>query len=492
METLTLKQLSSILTEEPTTALPKRNDLLRKIGAGSLFLAMDLCLLALSILVSLFLRDALFPGEVVLSNYVSVIPLFMLLFPAVYYLRGLYPGFGVDAIRELRTLTFSTSLVYGALAILTFFIKDDWFYSRLAFLSSWLLSLGLIPLGRAVIRKIFGSRHWWGIPVIVIGAGKAGEKVIKSMQKHSHIGLRPIVAVDDDIDRWGYINGIPVIGGLEVTPDLASKLSVDHAMIAMPSVPSKRQKEIIWKFSRYFLHTTVIPDIFGLSSLWVSTRDIGGILGLEVQQRLIRKSSLATKRVFDILLTTFIGIFALPLILLISLLIFIDSRGRIFFRQERMGIADSRFEMIKFRTMHVDAEQRLQDLLDQNPEMRAEYEIYHKLRNDPRMTRVGKFLRKFSLDELPQFWNVIKGDMSLIGPRAYMPWEKYKMNGQDEVILKVKPGISGLWQVTDRNASSFEERNSTDVYYIRNWSMFFDIYIVARTIGVVLTGNSGY
>ena len=142
--------------------------------------------------------------------------------------------------------------------------------------------------------------------------------------------------------------------------------------------------------------------------------------------------------------------------------------------------------------MHNDAEQRLEYLLQQDEELRAEYEFYHKLRNDPRVTRIGRFLRKFSLDELPQFWNVLKGDMSLIGPRAYMPREKYKMSGLDDMILKIHPGISGLWQVTDRNESSFEERVHTDIYYIRNWSMFLDIYILARTIGVVLFGKGGY
>jgi lipopolysaccharide/colanic/teichoic acid biosynthesis glycosyltransferase len=106
--------------------------------------------------------------------------------------------------------------------------------------------------------------------------------------------------------------------------------------------------------------------------------------------------------------------------------------------------------------------------------------------------RVGKILRKFSLDELPQFWNVIKGEMSLIGPRAYIPWEKVKMLGQEDIILKVKPGISGLWQVTERNSSSFEERNLIDVYYIRNWSMFLDIYILAKTISVILLGKGAY
>jgi Undecaprenyl-phosphate galactose phosphotransferase WbaP len=231
--------------------------------------------------------------------------------------------------------------------------------------------------------------------------------------------------------------------------------------------------------------------LFGLSSLWVSTRDLGGILGLEVQQSLLRKSSKIKKRLFDIVIASLLSLLLLPLCIVIALVIYFDSKGKTLFKQVRMGLNDTRFKIIKFRTMHCDAERRLNHLLNQYDELKEEYDRYHKLRNDPRLTNIGKILRKFSLDELPQFINVIKGEMSLIGPRAYMPWEKDKMNGYEELILKVKPGISGLWQVTDRNNSSFEERNLIDVYYIRNWSMFLDFYILARTIAVVATGKGG-
>lgn len=492
METPTLQDLSKILTSPKIKPIPKRNLLLRKFLAGSILFFVDVVLLSASMIFALVLRDLYIPGQVNFAHYVQIMPFILSLFPLAFYLRGLYPGFGVDVIDELRNLTFSITIVYAILATMTFLVKGAWDYSRIAFMMSWIISLPLIPVGRSMVKNMMSKQSWWGIPVIIIGAGQAGEKVIKSLRKHEQIGLRPVVAVDDDIDRWGYIDNIPVIGGLEVVPDLAKKMTIDHAIIAMPSVPRTRQKQIIQKYSKNFTHTTVIPDLFGLSSLWVSTRDLGGILGLEVQQRLLKFSSLFKKRVFDILLATGIGILALPLLAIIAVLIKLDSRGSVFYRQERMGIGDSRFSIIKFRTMHVDADERLKDLLDEDPELRREYEIYHKLREDPRLTRVGKILRKFSLDELPQFWNVLKGEMSLIGPRAYMAWEKPKMEGQDEMILSVKPGISGLWQVTDRNRSSFEERNSIDVYYIRNWSMFLDFYILVRTISVVLSGRGAY
>lgn len=492
MENLTLNQLTRLLSVNDKDSFNSVNIKLQKAKAGVLLLFSDIAMIGLALIISMLIRDLFWTTQFDLLKYFPLIPIMFLLFPIVFFLRGLYPGFGMDAIEELRSLTYTTTGVFTVLATFTFLIKDTWDYSRLTFILSFVFALIFIPLARTFVRNIFGKKDWWGIPVIIIGAGKAGEKVIKSLQKHFQLGLRPIVGIDDDSDRWGYINNIPVVGGLDIIPELAKKLNVDQAIIAMPNVMRKRQQEIVQKYSKYFNNTTLIPDIYGLSSLWVNTKDVGGVLGLEVQQRLLKRSSRIQKRIFDIIIASLLTITFIPLLLVISFLIKLDTRGRIFFRQERMGKNDSRFRIVKFRTMFQDAEIRLQELLKNNHEYRSEYEIYHKLRNDPRLTFIGRFLRKFSLDELPQFLNVIKGDMSLIGPRAYMPWEKVKMNGNEDMILKVKPGISGLWQVTDRNESSFEERNETDVYYIRNWSMFLDIYIVARTIGVVILGKGAY
>lgn len=492
MDTLTLQQITKLLATPSLRLAARKNLFLRKTFAAGVFIITDLALLAVSMLLAIFLRNLILPAGAGIMDYMTIMAVVAPLFPLAFYFRNLYPGFGVDVIEEVRSLTFGSTIVFAVLAAMTFFIKDAWDFSRLAFLLSWAFSLIMLPLGRAGVRKVFATKSWWGIPVIVIGAGNAGEKVIASLQKHKQVGLRPVVAVDDDIDRWGYIHQVPVVGGLEIIPELAQRLKIDHAIIAMPKVPRERVQSIIKDYSKFFSSTTVIPDLFGLSSLWVSTRDLGGILGLEVQQKLLRWTSQFQKRLFDIVFASLLIMITLPLMLFVSAMIYIDSRGKVFFRQIRMGYSDTRFKILKFRTMHIDAEKRLDALLSQNAELKREYEIYHKMRNDPRLTRVGKILRKFSIDELPQFWNVIKGEMSLIGPRAYMPWEKYKMNGNEEIILQVKPGISGLWQVTDRNSSSFEERNLIDVYYIRNWSMFLDFYIVARTIAVVITGKGGY
>ncbi|MFQ5570588.1 MAG: sugar transferase [Rhodothermales bacterium] len=196
-----------------------------------------------------------------------------------------------------------------------------------------------------------------------------------------------------------------------------------------------------------------------------------------------------TKRVLDFT-GAFISIMLFfPLGLLIALLIKLDSRGPVLFIQERMGQHGQGFKMLKFRTMYVDAEERLSELLHANPRLWREYETYHKLQHDPRVTWVGRLLRKYSLDEFPQFWNVLKGEMSLVGPRPYLPRERQKMDGAERIILKVPPGLTGFWQVHARNGVCFQDRLEMDIRYIQIRSMWLDILLMCRTFVVILRGK---
>ena len=195
------------------------------------------------------------------------------------------------------------------------------------------------------------------------------------------------------------------------------------------------------------------------------------------------------KRVLDVLAALTAAIVLSPLLLLIAVAVKLTSRGPIFYTQKRLGKDGEHFKAYKFRTMHGDGEARLKAILDADPALRAEYEIYHKLRKDPRVTRVGRILRKFSLDEFPQLLNVILGDMSLVGPRPYIERELTEMGGQEKIILRAPPGMTGMWQVSDRNATSFAQRVQIDVYYVRNWSPWLDIHILAKTFGVVIKGS---
>jgi lipopolysaccharide/colanic/teichoic acid biosynthesis glycosyltransferase len=289
--------------------------------------------------------------------------------------------------------------------------------------------------------------------------------------------------------KFAEVDGVPVVGDLSLAPVLAQRLKIPYAVVAMPGVDSHKLLQIIERIGGKFSHLLIIPDLFGFATMGVPAKSLGGVLGVEVRQQLLLPGPRLAKRVMDVALTGMGCLFVLPFLLLIAALIKLDSKGPVFYTQLRLGKDGEHFKAYKFRTMHGDGEARLKAILDADPALRAEYEIYHKLRKDPRVTRIGRFLRKFSLDEFPQLLNVIKGDMSLVGPRPYIERELTEMSGQEKIILRAPPGMTGMWQVSDRNATSFAQRCQIDVYYVRNWSPWLDIHILAKTFGVVIKGS---
>lgn len=444
---------------------------------------------ALSLSISAYL-SLLFTGHFLVESGLYFWPLIGIVLLA-YALEGLYPGIGLAPAEELRRIVISTTFVYLTLGLGIYLISRDTRVLYL-FVSAWLFSIVLVPLSRALLRHLFAHQSWWGYPVIIFGAGKTGKMVVHALKRQPGLGLKPVALLDDNPEKQGFIYDIPVAGGLELAPTLASELRVQRVIVAMPGVPRAKLLELIEKYNTSFSQLIFIPDLFDFYSLWVTAKDLGGVLGLEVTQKLAHKTPRLIKRSMDLLLSSVLGLVTLPLIATIALLIKLDSEGPVFYLQERLGKDGRRFKAVKFRTMYGDGEARLAKLLAENPALREEYERYHKLRNDPRVTRIGKYLRKYSLDELPQIWNVLKGEMSLVGPRAYLPRELPKMGGAEKIILKVLPGITGLWQVSGRNEVTFEERLKLDIYYVRNWSIWLDIYILARTVWVVLFGKGAY
>jgi len=289
--------------------------------------------------------------------------------------------------------------------------------------------------------------------------------------------------------KFAEVEGVPLVGDLSLAPLLAKKLKIPYAIVAMPGQPSSTLLSIVERVGGQFSHLLLIPDLFGFATLGVPAKSVGSVLGVEVRQQLLLPAPRLAKRVLDVSFTLVGSVFIFPFLLLIALLIKLDSKGPVFYMQKRLGRDNRHFMAAKFRTMHGDGEARLKQVLEADPELRKEYEVFHKLRKDPRVTRIGRVLRKFSLDEFPQLWNVIRGDMSLVGPRPYIERELPEMGGNEKLILRATPGMTGMWQVSDRNASSFAWRVQVDVHYVRNWSPWLDIYILAKTVGVVVRGS---
>ncbi len=458
---------------------------------GWTFFVFDLAAVVLSCLAGIFLRY-LYDRSIIWSLYDDLWPM-LLMFAITYALAGLYPGVGITVPEELRRLSYSTSLVFILMGASSFMYQAIGEYSRGAFIFAWVLCLFAVPLSRALARELFSRQPWWGAGVVILGAGEVGQKVTRSLVTKPGLGLKPLALLDDDRSKHGLqVEGVRVEGNLEAAKQLAKDMELRYAIVAMPGLSRQRLLEITETHGRYFPHLIVVPDLLGFSSLWVSVQDLGGTPGLEIRQRLLVPRIRLLKRGLDVMLFAAVVLPLLMITSFVALLIRLDSPGPVFYRQERLGMNGRRFQVIKFRTMYGDGEARLKALLEQNPDLKREYEEFHKLRDDPRVTRIGRLLRKLSLDELPQVWNVLRGEMSMVGPRAYLPREQNVMGESTHTILRVLPGITGLWQVSGRNELSFAERINLDVYYVRNWSVWLDIYILARTIWVVLFARGAY
>jgi Undecaprenyl-phosphate galactose phosphotransferase WbaP len=220
--------------------------------------------------------------------------------------------------------------------------------------------------------------------------------------------------------------------------------------------------------------------------------DFSHILGLQVRNNLLNPWSQVLKRAIDVLVSTLGIVFLTPLFGLVALWIKLDSPGSVFYRQVRLGRNGRAFHLLKFRTMHQNADQILLDELAGNPALKGEWDCYQKLREDPRITQVGKFLRRFSLDELPQLWNIARDEMSLVGPRPMLPGQRDLYGQTFENYVQVTPGITGLWQVSGRNQTTFTRRAELDNEYIQCWSLWLDIYILVKTFKVVFWQKGAY
>ena len=401
-------------------------------------------------------------------------------------LFGLYPGYGLDPVEELRRQTYTALAALALTAILAFGFQVGDLFSRLLVGLSLLELLLLSPLVRHLVKWGLGTLGLWGKPVAIFGAGKAGEQLTQTLKREQGLGYRPVAVFGFDRAEGTVLEGASHGGTVAEAMGLALERGIDTAIFAMPRVRHEQLAGFVGKASRVFRYVIVIPNLSGAITSAVISRDLGGTLGLEIKHNLLNTWAQRTKRAVDVGAVMVGGALISPLLMLLAVLVWLERRGPILYRDYRIGKDGQMFWCIKFRTMVDKADAELQRLLEENSRLREEYSKFHKLSEDPRITPVGRFLRKSSLDELPQLWNVLRGEMSLVGPRPYKPHESEEVGILEEEILRVTPGITGLWQVSGRNSTTFEERVQMDAYYVRNWSVWFDLVILVRTIESVV------
>lgn len=370
--------------------------------------------------------------------------------------------------------------------------------SRVVFILFFFLDLFLLLgsricwYGYSLIQN--GTKFHHKRPVLIIGAGDVGRNVAVEILNQERKDIKLVGFLDDGIEKQGgLISGLPVLGILDQAPKVVENYQICDAVVALPLRAHERLVGICKSLQDQSVRVYVVPDLFDITFPGADLENYAGVPIIDLGDPNILGHWQIVKRILDILIVTVGFIFAAPLILIIFVLIKIDSPGPAFYSQARVGYGGKTFNMIKFRTMYEDAENVLRNMLSNDPLLYQEWNEYQKLTKDPRITRVGKVLRRLSLDELPQIWNVVRGEMSLIGPRPFLPSqvESYGMEAYKNYI-RVRPGITGMWQVSGRNHTSFSKRAHWDDYYIRNWSIRLDINILLRTIGVVFQGDGAY
>ena len=401
----------------------------------------------------------------------------------------LLPSWGLGPVEELRRITFVLISVYAFTAVALFLNQHAVDTSRLMLMVSLLVSIISVPIFRSLVKDTLCRSNQWGIPVVVYGAGQVGGQVIRLLKRERGLGYNPIGVLDDNAAYWGKrVEGVRVLGDTDMVTPLAPV-----AILAMPKMSRERQIALLEGPLSNYRKILVIPDLMEAPSLWVHPRDLNGILGLEITSNLTNPISRFSKRLADILMVYVSSPIWLPISLVLTLLIWAEDRHNPFFLQTRIGLNGRVFRTWKFRTMVPNAEEALRKKLEQDPELRREWETTYKLKKDPRITRIGNFLRRSSLDELPQLLNVLLGEMSLVGPRP-LPQYHHRCLSQRvrELRDRVRPGVTGLWQVSGRSDIGNDGMEQLDPYYVRNWSVWLDIIVLIRTLRAVVKSSGAY
>ncbi len=427
-----------------------------------------------------------FFGRILLGNvspeiYVPFFVTLLLLAPPLGLSFGLYQGVSLPPYRELKALWLTSTLTYAVILGHFFMAQSGDSYSRAVVAGSWLLSLLTLPLFRGLCRHYCSRSPWWRHAMIVFDTGPTALRLRDYLKAHPTRGLEIVRFCDlpsGDEERETVLKACAA-----QWPQATALLVLRHS--------DALDDRAIAAVRRVFGRVLVLPE-WSLRTYWLTPRDLGLGVGLLIRQNLRDHKRLALKRLLDITLCVLAFPVLFPLFLLLAALIRLDSPGPAIYRQQRLGRGGKVIYVCKFRTMVQNADEVLKDILKRDAALREEWAQDHKLKHDPRITRIGAFLRKTSLDELPQLINVLTGDMSLVGPRPIVEAEVAKYGDVYEDYCCVRPGITGLWQISGRNNTTYEERVSLDQYYISNWSVWMDLWILGRTVPVVLTGYGAY
>ena len=388
------------------------------------------------------------------------------------------------------------SVFYGWMAsiITIYFLQAGLMTSRLFIILFGIFALCNVCIIRYAVLKFLKRKNIFCEPVIIIGAGLTAERLIKFSREDLGYRYKIVGLIDDHPISKTLPNEFEILGGFSDARKIIRRVKVQTVLIAAPGISKKQLQDLISDIQPKVKNISFIPDLIGtpMASVDASILFSEKILMLNLRNNLSRRYNRIFKRIFDLTATILGGLVILPFIILIALAVAVDNRGRVIFAHKRVGMHGKKFFCYKFQTMIKDAEEVLENYLEENPAAKKEWEESFKLTNDPRVTKLGNFLRRTSLDELPQLWNVIRGEMSLVGPRPIVEKEIIRYGENIREYYMVLPGITGMWQVSGRSDTTYAERVAMDTWYVRNWSVWIDIMYLFKTVKAVLAEKGAY
>ncbi len=423
-------------------------------------------------------------------NFWVVFPTIYLLFIAVkqpYNSR-------LQFYKVIQKIFYASCYATVAVIMVLYFGKLAASTSRLFIGLLWIFSFLNLVVFRYAFKKFLEKTNLLQIPVLIIGVGKTAEKLVRGISRDVGLGYKIIGFLEESKVARKKLQNYPVLGSFVDAEAVIRKTGVQRVIIAAPGLEQEKLTSLIYRVQPLVKSLGIIPNLVGvpMGDIEVESLFNERLMLMRITNNLARPLNRFIKVIFDYTLTIVGTIAISPILLAVAIWIYRDSPGPVIFKHTRIGKNGKPFPCYKFRSMCVDAKEKLAELLEKNPEARAEWERDFKLKNDPRITKSGAFLRKTSLDELPQIFNVLRGEMSLVGPRPIIQEELERYGEYAADYLVVKPGITGMWQVSGRSDIDYAERVSLDSWYVRNWSIWIDILLLWRTFDVVLRRKGAY
>lgn len=493
-----------MLLGNPQVAIEKKNydiPVINRIGiwlAPLILLIADYLIIVLALLSAYYFRDfclrTIFP---LLSPLYVPFKYIYFIIPIIYCGLLLYERLYTKRLPfwQSAELVFKVSIFATAITVvLLYFSGAAKEISRIFIVTSWLFSYIYLVCGRHFLKRFMVFIGLWQKPVVIIGAGKTAELFSQVFDDEPGMGYKIVGLIEDKHEDRPLISKYNLIGNFNNVEEALISSGVKDVIIAAPGLERERMLKMVYRIQPHIKNITIVPNLFGvpMANIEVETFFSQKAIMLKIRNNMAREYNRVLKRSFDLFGSIVGGLVISPLIFAIAVKIYIDSPGPIIFAHSRIGSKGQLFPCYKFRSMVPNAQEALEEHLENNPHAREEWNRDFKLKDDPRITKIGKFLRKTSLDELPQLLNVIKGEMSLVGPRPIVSQEIEKYGHYINDYYLIRPGMTGYWQVSGRSDIDYDTRVQMDSWYVRNWSLWQDIVLLVKTINVVFKRRGAY